>query len=69
MPTLDATTSAAFTSAGISATGLYSFLTGLFGQGYSFALWIIQAIWPFLLVIGVLGVFYAIASAMRHWGR
>jgi len=69
MPTLDATTTAAFNSAGISAQGLYDWLTGLFGQGYAVMLWILEAIFPFLLVIGIVGVFLGIIYAMLHMHR
>jgi len=69
MPVLDATSSAAFASAGVSASSLYTWTSGLFGQGYALLLWITQAIFPFLLVIGVVGVFLGIVYAMLHMNR
>ena len=69
MPTLDATTSAAFNSAGVSANTLYSFLQTVFGQAFSVMIWLIEAIWTFLLVLGVISVFVGIAYAMLHRHR
>lgn len=69
MPTLDATTSAVLASVGVSGPTLYSFFTGIFGQALAVGIWLVQAIWPFLLVAGILVLFVKVAGKMLHWNR
>jgi hypothetical protein len=69
MPTLDATTSAVLLSVGVSGATLYSFLATIFGQALSVGIWLVEAIWPFLLVVGILVLFVSVASKMLHWHR
>jgi len=69
MPTLTATTTAVLASAGVDGSTLYDFLTTIFGQALSVGIWLVQAIWPFLLVVGILVLFVKVASKMLHWGR
>jgi len=69
MPSLDATTTAVLSSVGVSGASLYTFLTTLFSQALSVGLWLVQAIWPFLLVVGILVLFVKVAGKMLHWHR
>lgn len=69
MPTLDASTTAVLSAAGVTGTTLYTFLTTLFSQALSVGLWVVQAIWPFLLVVGILVLFVKVAGKMLHWHR
>jgi len=66
MPELTATTTAVLASVGVSGTDLYTFLTTIFGQALSVGLWLVQAIWPFLLVVGILVLFVKVAGKMLH---
>jgi len=69
MPTLDATSSAVLSAAGVTGGTLYTFLTTIFGQALSVGIWLVEAIWPFLLVVGILVLFAKVASKMLHWHR
>jgi len=69
MPSADATTTAVLASVGVSGSTLYSFLSGIFSQALYVGLWLVQAIWPFLLVIGIIVLFVKVASKMLHWHR
>jgi len=69
MPTLDATTTSVLASVGVTGTTLYSFLTTIFSQALSVGIWLVQAIWPFLLVVGILVLFVKVAGKMLHWHR
>jgi len=69
MPTVTGTTSAVLASVGVDATTLYSFFTTIFGQALSVGIWLVQAIWPFLLVVGILVLFVKVAGKMLHWNR
>jgi len=69
MPTLDATTSAVLASTGVSGSTLYSFLQVIFGQALNVGIWLVEAIWPFLLVVGIIALFVKVASKMLHWHR
>jgi len=66
---MDATTTAVFTSVGISATTLTAFLSTVFNQALLFLIWTLETIWPFLLVLGLVGVIIGIAYAMLHRHR
>jgi len=69
MPTIDATTTAVLSSVGVSGSTLYGFFTNIFSQALSVGIWLVQAIWPFLLVVGILVLFVKVAGKMMHWNR
>jgi len=69
MPTLDATTTAVFSSVGLSASTIYSTFTGLIGTAVSFMLWMIQVAWPFMLVIAFIYLMYRMAHKFTGFGR
>lgn len=69
MPTLDATSTAQFTSVGLNATTIYNVFTGLVGSAVSFGLWLIQVSWPFLLVIAFIYLMWRIAHKFTGFGR
>lgn len=69
MPSLDATTTAVLSSVGVTGSTLYAFFTTIFGQALSVGIWLVQAIWPFLLVVGILVLFVKVAGKMLHWHR
>jgi hypothetical protein len=69
MPTLTATTTAVLASVGVDSSTLYNFLTLIFGQALSVGIWLVEAIWPFLLVAGILVLFVKVAGKMLHWHR
>jgi len=66
MPTLTASTTAIFTSVGLTASDIYAVFTGLIGTGVSFILWLIQVSWPFLLVLAFLSLMYGLAHKYLH---
>jgi len=69
MPTLNASTTAVFTSTGLDASTIYNTLTALVGTSVSFALWLIQVSWPFLLVTGFVYLMYRLAHKFTGLGR
>lgn len=69
MPTIDATTTAVLASVGVTGTTLYSFLQNIFSQGLSVGIWLVQAIWPFLLVAGIVILFVKVGGKIMHWNR
>lgn len=69
MPALDATSSAAFASAGLSAQTIYNVFQSLVGAAVSFGLWLVQVVWPFLLVIGFIYLMWRIAHKFTGFGR
>jgi len=69
MPALDASTTAVFSSVGLSASSIYSVFTGLVGSAVAFGLWLIQVAWPFMLVIGLIYLLWGIARRFMHIGR
>jgi len=69
MPTLDATTTAVFSSVGINASTIYDVFTGLIGTAVSFSLWLIQVSWPFLLAIGLIYLLWGLAHKYHFFGR
>lgn len=66
---MDATTTAIFNSVGISGTTLNTFLSTIFGQSVSFMIYTFQAVWPYLLVLGLIGVIVGIAFGALHLTR
>ena len=69
MPTLDATSSAVFTSIGLNATTIYSIFVGLVGSATAFGLWLIQVSWPFLLGIAFIYLMWRLAHKFMGFGR
>jgi len=69
MPALDASTTAVFSSVGLSASSIYAVFTGLVGSAVAFGLWLIQVAWPFMLVIGLIYLLWGIARRFMHIGR
>lgn len=69
MPTLDATTTAVLAAVGVSGSTLYGFLTTIFSQALTVGIWLVQAIWPFLLVAGILTLFVKVGGKMLGWHR
>jgi hypothetical protein len=63
---MDATTTAVFNATGISATSLTTFLQTIFGQALSFSIYVIETIWPFLLVVMLFGILVGIGYMMMH---
>jgi len=69
MPILDATSTAVFTSVGLSATTIYNVFVGLVGSAVSFGLWLVQVSWPFLLVVGFIYLMWHLAHKFTGFGR
>ena len=69
MPTLTATTTAVFSSIGLSATTIYNIFVGLVGTSVDFGLFLIQISWPFLLGIGFIFLMWKIAQRFTGFGR
>lgn len=69
MPTLNASTSAVFTSVGLDASDIYDIFISLIGTAVSFGLWLVQVSWPFLLAIGFLYLMYRLAHKFTGLGR
>jgi len=69
MPTMTSTTTAVFTSLGISASTIYNVFIGLVGSAVDFGLFLIQVSWPFLLGIAFIGMVAGLAYMFLHWGR
>jgi len=69
MPTLNATTTAVFSSVGLSASDIYDVFTGLIGTAVSFMLWLIQVAWPFMLAIAFIYLMYRMAHKFTGFGR
>jgi len=62
MPALGATSTAVFTSIGLTASSIYSIFTGLIGTAVDFSLWLIQVSWPFLLGAAFIYLMWRLAS-------
>jgi len=69
MPTLNASTSAVFTSTGLDATVIYNTLVSLIGVSVNFGLWLIQVGWPFILISGFVYLMYRLAHKFTGLGR
>jgi hypothetical protein len=69
MPALDATTTAAFSAAGISPTTLYTWVQYMFSYSISVGIWIFEAMLPFLLILAFIGILTGIVFAIVRWGR
>jgi len=66
---MDATTTAIFASAGVSPSTLTTFLTTVFNQGISFMIYTFQTVWPYLLVLALIGVIIGIAYGALRLSR
>jgi len=69
MPTLNASSTAVFTSIGLSASDIYAIFVGLIGTAVSFGLWLIQVSWPFLLGLAFIYLMYRLAHKFTGFGR
>jgi len=69
MPTLSATTTAVFTSVGLSASSIYSTFTALIGTAVDFMLWLVQVAWPFMLVLAFIYLIWRLAHKFTGFGR
>lgn len=69
MPSMDATTTAVFTSVGLNASSIYTIFTNLIGTAVSFSLWMIQVAWPFWLAIGLILMLLGLARRYHFFGR
>lgn len=69
MPVLDATTTGVFSSIGLNATTIYNVFVSLVGTAVSFALWLIQVSWPFLLGLAFIYLMWKIAHRFLGMGR
>jgi len=62
MPALTASSSAIFTSIGLSAQSIYTTFVALVGTAVDFSLWLIQVSWPFLLGIAFIFLMWGLAK-------
>lgn len=69
MPILNATTTAVFSSIGLTASDIYDVFIGLVGTAVSFMLWMVQVSWPFLLGIAFIYLMYRLAHKFMGFGR
>jgi len=69
MPTLGATSTAVFTSIGLTAEDIYDIFVALIGTAVDFGLWLIQVSWPFLLGLGFIYLMYRLAHKFTGLGR
>jgi len=64
---MDATTTLA--TVGISASTITTFLNTLFNQAINIMIYTFQMVWPYLLVLGIIGVVIGIAYGALHLTR
>jgi len=69
MPTLTATSTAVFTSIGLSASTIYSVFVSLVGSAVDFGLFLVQVSWPFLLGIGFIMLMWGLAHKFLGMAR
>jgi len=69
MPTLTATTTAVFTSIGLSASTIYNVFVALVGSAVDFGLFLVQVSWPFLLGIAFIYLMWRLAHKFTGFGR
>ena len=69
MPSLNASTTAVFSSIGLNAADIYAVFVSLVGTAVSFGLWMIQVSWPFLLGIAFIYLMYKLAHKFTGFGR
>lgn len=69
MPTLTASTTAVFTSIGLSASTIYDVFKGLVGSAVDFGLFLVQVSWPYLLGLGFIYLLWRIAHKFTGFGR
>jgi len=62
MPTLNASTTAVFNSTGLDAQSIYDVIVSLIGTAVNFGLFLVQTYWPFMLVLGFIGLLIGIAK-------
>jgi len=61
---MDATTTAIFTATGISATQITAFLSSVFGQGLSFGIYVVETVWPYVLVAALLYTAFRVGRSL-----
>jgi len=69
MPTLTSTSTAVFSSIGLSANTIYTIFVGLIGTAVDFGLWLVQVSWPFLLGIAFIYLMWRLAHKFMGVGR
>lgn len=69
MPTMSASTTAVFSSVGLTASTIYGVMTSLIGTAVDFGLWLIQLSLPFLLVLGFIYLIVRIMYKFTGLGR
>jgi len=69
MPTLTSTSTAVFTSIGLSASTIYDVFVGLVGTAVDFGLWLVQVSWSFLLGIAFIYLMWRLAHKFMGIGR
>jgi len=62
MPALNGSTTAVFASTGLDAQAIYDVIVGLIGTAVAFGLFLVQSYWPFMLVLGFIGLLVGIAK-------
>jgi len=69
MPTLSATSTAVFTSIGLSASSIYATFVALIGTAVDFGLFLVQVSWPFLLGLAFIYLMWRLAHKFTGLGR
>lgn len=69
MPTLTASTTAVFSSIGLSASSIYATFVSLVGSAVDFGIFLIQVSWPFLLGIAFIYLMWRLAHKFMGFGR
>lgn len=69
MPTLSASTTAVFSSIGLTASDIYDVFVSLIGTAVDFGLWLVQVSWPFLLGIGFIMLMWRLAHKFLGFGH
>jgi len=69
MPTLDATTTAAFAAAGVTPSVLYSWVQYMFSYSISVGIWIFQALLPFWLILAFIGLLVGVVYTIVRFGK
>jgi len=69
MPALTASTTAVFSSIGLSASTIYDVFVSLVGSAVDFGLFLVQVSWPFLLGIAFIYLLWRLAHKFTGFGR
>jgi len=68
MPTLSASTTAVFSSIGLSANTIYDTFKALIGTAVDFMLFLVQVSWPYLLGIAFILLMWKLAQKFLRTG-